>query len=53
MKAIKHLQTITKHLNDFKALGMSYNDTAGYKNFFMLANFIKTIINRKHKNIYI
>ena len=32
-----NLETITKHLNDFKALGMSYNDTAGYKNFFMLA----------------
>ena len=32
-----NLSIITKHLNDFRNLGMSYNDTAGYKNFFMLA----------------
>ena len=32
-----NLNIISKHLNDFKALGMSYNDTAGYKNFFMLS----------------
>ena len=32
-----NLQVIAEHLKDFKALGMSYNDTVGYKNFFMLS----------------
>ena len=30
------LQQIKKHLPDFQALGLSYNDTVGYKNFFLL-----------------
>ena len=30
------LVTIKKHLPDFKALGLDYNDTVGYKNFFTL-----------------
>lgn len=32
----KDLSKISKHLNDFKALGLSYNDSVGYKNFFKL-----------------
>ena len=27
---------IKRHLPDFKALGLEYNDTVGYKNFFVL-----------------
>lgn len=30
------LTNIKKHLPDFKALGLDYNDTVGYKNFFTL-----------------
>ena len=30
------LTVIKKHLPDFKALGLDYNDTVGYKNFFTL-----------------
>lgn len=30
------ISIITKHLPDFKALGLDYNDTVGYKNFFIL-----------------
>lgn len=30
------LNVIKKHLPDFKALGLDYNDTVGYKNFFVL-----------------
>ena len=30
------LDVIKKHLPDFKALGLDYNDTVGYKNFFAL-----------------
>ena len=32
----KDLNVIKKHLPDFNALGLDYNDTVGYKNFFML-----------------
>lgn len=35
-EATNDLSTISKHLNDFRALGLSYNDTVGYKNFFKL-----------------
>lgn len=31
-----NLSLISKHLNDFRELGLSYNDTVGYKNFFKL-----------------
>ncbi len=31
------LSVISKHLNDFRTLGLTYNDTVGYKNFFKLA----------------
>ena len=31
-----NLTVIKKHLPDFKALGLDYNDTVGYKNFFTL-----------------
>ena len=31
-----NLRIIKKHLPDFKALGLDYNDTVGYKNFFKL-----------------
>lgn len=31
-----NLNIIKKHLPDFKALGLDYNDTVGYKNFFKL-----------------
>lgn len=31
-----NLNVIKKHLPDFKALGLDYNDTVGYKNFFVL-----------------
>lgn len=34
----KDLRTISKHLTDFKKLGLSYNDTVGDKNFFKLDN---------------
>ena len=30
------LQVVKKHLPDFQALGLDYNDTVGYKNFFTL-----------------
>ncbi len=32
----KDLSVIKKHLPDFNALGLDYNDTVGYKNFFAL-----------------
>ena len=32
----KDLTVIKRHLPDFRALGLDYNDTVGYKNFFML-----------------
>ena len=31
-----NMGVISKHLNDFRSLGMTYNDTVGSKNFFML-----------------
>jgi hypothetical protein len=31
-----NLETVKKHLPDFKSLGLDYNDTVGYKNFFKL-----------------
>ena len=31
------LQIVKKHLPDFQALGLDYNDTIGYKNFFELS----------------
>ena len=30
------LKVIAEHLPDFKELGLSYNDTVGYKNYFRL-----------------
>ena len=32
----RDLSVINKHITDFKSLGLDYNDTVGYKNFFML-----------------
>lgn len=37
MEIGKNLSYLAKTLPDFKALGLAYNDTVGYKNFFLMA----------------
>lgn len=37
MEIGKNLSFLSKTLPDFKALGLAYNDTVGYKNFFLMA----------------